>query len=70
MNMKTSSLIALFGTVLVILSDIVHALLTFVAGYFGLGWLYHVAGCASFILKLVGLMLIGAFFFASWRNQK
>ena len=75
-NMKTASLLALIGTGLGILGGAVQALLSllYLLGSlfgFSLPWaIMQLIGLAMWVITLVGLALMGTFFFTFWRKQE
>ena len=76
MNMKMASLLALIGTGLVILGSAVQALFSFLGVLsawfeFQLPWMImRLIGLAIWVVTLVGLALMGTFFFTFWRSQE
>ena len=74
-DMKMASFLALVGTGLAILGVTVHTLLILLSALnfwfrFQLPWgIIQLIAFAMWVVTLVGLALIGMFFFAFWRNQ-
>ena len=74
-NMKMASLLALIGTGIVILCSIAHPLWSYLFSFLhgSFGFPFVIMGLVSFLIevvKIIGLALMGLFFFAFWRNQE
>ena len=72
--MKMASLLALIGTGLVMLYSIGHViwgfLIPFLPDFLHYPWIMALVNFAMEAVKIIGLALMGAFFFAVWRKQE
>ena len=74
-DMKKASLLALIGIGIVILCSIAYPicgwLYSFLCRFVGIPYvIMEVVGFVIGVVKLVGLALMGTFFFVFWRSQK